>query len=157
MKNRKIKRTLKNHVAAAVLTLLAVVTVLLIWKVDVKSSHLETKDYAPKNNEAAEKERRFIPVPYETFVELVESYKTIHRVELDGMGSPQYFESDTLFIDVSNMKKIGLSLLIGTNMATRDWFKGTLCFFKTQEIDSVVVVNCPADLLAKLVCSKETH
>ena len=155
---RKIKRFLRDNVAAVVLILIALATFSVIKNVDSKTSRDKTKDYAPKNTKADEEERMYIPVSYTTFVDLVESFKTVNHVDMRGMGSPEYNEQDgQTTIDVSNMSRSGLSLLMGTSLGTMPWCTGTLCSFETSKVDTVVVVRCPAALMARLVRNKEMH
>lgn len=158
MNRRNIKRFLTDHVAAVVLILIALATFVVIKRVDSKTSRDETKEYAPKDTKADEDERMFIPVPYTTFADLVEFFKTANHVDMQGMGSPEYNEKDgQTTIDVSDMSKSGLSLLTGTSLGTTTWCTGTLCSFETNKIDTVVVVRCPVALMVRLVGSKEKH
>lgn len=158
MARNNIKRFFRDNVAAVVLILIAIATFVVIRNCDSKASHDVTKDYAPKNTKADEEERMYIPVPYATFVDLVESFKTANHVDMQGMGSPEYNENDSqTTINVSDLSKSGLSLLTGTSLGTTTWCTGTLCSFETNKMDTVAVVRCPADLMARLVRSKEGH
>lgn len=156
--NRRIKRFFRENVATIVLVLIAAAIIIAINNIDEKVSADQTKDYAPKNTKAEKDQRMYIPVTYAIFEDLVESFKTVNHVDLQGMGTIVYKEQDDqILIDVSDVSKSGLSLLTGTSLGTTTWCTGTLCFFEANKIDSVIVVKCPAALMARLVCSKETH
>lgn len=156
MNTRKIKKTLRNNMAAIVMVLLAMASILIIRAADMRLSRDLSKDYALKDTEAEKDERMYVPVPYAKFEDLVESYKTANMVNMQGMGDLKYDEKEHLTtIDVSGMSKSGLSLLKGTSLGTVPWCDDNTCSFETKQIDTVVVVRCPAGLLARLVGNAE--
>ena len=143
---------------AAILVIVAVITsIVLIIFVDSKASESTHKDYSKKNPEQEKNMRESIPVEYKQFVELVELYKSKNAVEMQGMGSPKFNYKDSLTtIDISNLEESGRSLLTGTQMSEKQWCSDTLCSFRTtQRSNGDVVVDCPADLLIRLVENKE--
>ena len=147
MRKRRNYGVLKKWNEANLVTLVALLTAIVIIITDNKANKETVINYALKDPKKEEMARKTIPVEYEQFVELMESFHRKHR------GS---IEIETPFFDKNaNTTKIrisrGQALLTGKNTDT-EWCKDSLCSFHTIQVnDSVVVVSCPADLMARLV------
>ncbi len=142
--NKKIRK--ENLKTVVVLALLSVAAIIAIEVVNRKASAEINKEYATKAPLPEENARKYVPVEYTQFVSLVESFHNNHSDVLN-IGAFYASEDNFTCFPISR----GQELLTGKNTAT-EWCSDTLCSFATQNVnDSIVVVSCPADLMARLV------
>lgn len=147
MRKRINKRVKDKWGKPLLVVLIALFTITGICLFDRKASADKTKDYAQKDPKPEENARKSIPVEYDRFVELMSSYRHNHVNAID-LGEPEFVEDENLIRIPLTKGKI---LLTGKNTDT-EWCNDSVCFFHTVIInDSVTVVSCPADLMARLV------
>jgi len=151
MSNKKIKKAFKEWSNVIIMVSIALAVALLIYFVDKNISRDWEKVFAQKGSKDEKEARETIPVEYGQFVDLMESYLKKHRESLE-IGQP-------VFIKDQSITKIPISkghvLLTGRN-SRPNWCNDSLCFFHTEiKNDSVAVVSCPADLMARLVEDRE--
>lgn len=143
MRNKIRKENLKTAIAVVLLALAAIV---LIEVVDKKASNEIEKYYAAKDSMPEKNARKYVPVEYAQFVTLIESYHATHNAVLN-IGDVYVSEDGLTCFSITGSQY----LLTGKHTST-EWCSDTMCSFATEKVnDSVVVVSCPADLLARLV------
>lgn len=151
----KLSKILKKNFAVVIMPIVALAVILVLVRVDKKVSEDKDSKYdnTEKDCKVEEEARKYIPVRFAKFCDLVKAYKESNKVELRGMGELVYNENDSVTtIDVSKVEEYGLSRFKGTQMAKAEWCTETQCFFKTVLVNETdTVVSCPADLLVRLV------
>jgi len=92
-------------------------------------------------------------VEYSQFIELITTFGESNPTEMQGTGTPLFIIKDSVTtIDISKVSPSGKSLLAGTQMTELFWYTDTLCSFRTtQRENGDTVVDCPADLMIRLV------
>lgn len=147
MSNKKIRKTLKKWAVVFIVGLLAIAVILVIVIADKRASVETTKGYAMKDPKPEEKARMYVPVEYSQFVTLIRSFHQNHSATLD-IGDPICDKDESITrISISR----GAVFFRNKNTET-EWCSDTLCSFPTEaKNDSVIVVSCPADLMARLV------
>ena len=150
---------MKNKFLTYVITaIIAILIILVIWRIDSLSSHDTTKAYSEKDLKAEEALRTSVPVSYGQFADLMVSFKNAHPVELNGMDVPMFDNTKGITqVDISKLRDAGRSLLTGTNMKIVEWCKDKACVFPTTiNENNDTVVSCPADLMVRLVKNQTT-
>ena len=128
-----------------------------LWRIDAKNSKDNPNDEVRKKSEVKAKawaEREYIKVDYLKLQELVASIRDKHS-SYSELGMPISMSDTMVQINVEKLTDGAIQDIIGSNENTERWsncysVKNNL-HFKASYVDSVLVVDCPAYILAKFV------
>jgi len=152
-KFENVSNVLRDHKPIVWISIATILTVVVIMIIDSNASTTVTRDYSEKKSEQEKNVRKSIPVEYSQFIELITTFGESNPTEMQGTGTPLFIIKDSVTtIDISKVSPSGKSLLAGTQMTELFWYTDTLCSFRTtQRENGDTVVDCPADLMIRLV------
>lgn len=157
---------MKNKTLISLITIITLATGITLWFIDAKNSKVNPNEEARKNSEVKAKawaEREYIKVDYLKLQELIASIRDKHS-SYSELGMPISVSDTMVQINVEKLSDGAIQDIIGSNENTERWTKTDNCYsvknnlhFKASYEDSVLVVDCPAFILAKFVGLAESE